>query len=415
MKKLPLLCVIALFVISRVYVFLNPPPYYSDVTADYERYANIWRYGLTPYLEHLYEYPPASIPLLSLPLSLDQAGFGKYYANYRLQILLIDSVFFIVLLRYLSKQKTKYAVFRLLGYIVLTTIAKDFLYEGLDLAFSASYVACIIFLSKQKDSSLRQTFSAWTLFWLSTAIKFLTLPLLVPLFFATIWEKQAITRVSVARTTIIALCSFLLVWGIPLALFRSSLSVSFVYNFSRPIKYASFPAHIIRWINAFTNSESQSMVAPDFPYVGPVSQQVTKSVAIVFPFAVFCFLIWSTVLYFRQTTYSYKSKQTYLIATYGMYIFLLFITAKTFSQPFHIWYLVLLPLLIFRHMRESTLVVLSMLLLVLLDTTAVLAIKTNFKLFSIIPLDLLRDSLRFIPMFGCIWYFFRYHETHAES
>ena len=52
MRKFSLLLIIALFIASRVYVFLNPPLYYSDVTADYERYANIWRYGLTPYLEH---------------------------------------------------------------------------------------------------------------------------------------------------------------------------------------------------------------------------------------------------------------------------------------------------------------------------------------------------------------------------
>ncbi|MDA1079246.1 MAG: hypothetical protein O2840_00985 [bacterium] len=414
MKKLLLSFIIFLFAFSRLFIFLNPPQYYSDVTADYERYANMWRYGLTPYLEHLYEYPPASVPLLSLPLTFDQAGFGKYYSNYRLQIVVIDILFFLFLLQYIYRQKMKYGAAGLLGYIALTTFAKDFLYEGLDLAFSASYIAGVLILSKQKDSSLLQIFAAWTLFWLSTAIKFLTFPLIIPLFFATMWKKNALTKTSVIRTSIIACCSFLLVWGVPLAVYRSSLSVSFVHNFGRPIKYASFPAHVIRWVNTFTESESQNMVAPDFEYVGPVSKQVTRWVSIIFPLAILAFLIWSSVLYFRQKSFTQKSKQTYLIATFGTYVFLLFITAKTFSQPFHIWYLTLLPILAFKQTRESLLVLATMLLLVVLDTTTLLAVHSEFKLFAVIPLGLMRDSLRFIPMFGFIWYFLRYHETHSR-
>jgi len=63
-KNLLIILIFLGFFLGRFYVLNNPPPYYSDVNHDYQRYANMWHYGLTPYLKHFYEYPPATLPIL---------------------------------------------------------------------------------------------------------------------------------------------------------------------------------------------------------------------------------------------------------------------------------------------------------------------------------------------------------------
>src|SRR6185369_13200574 len=121
------------FVISRIWVLQHPPLYYSDVKHDYERYANIWRYSLMPYRQHLFEYPPAAVPLISIPLDIDQAGIGVYYLNYRVEIFLFECVLFGFLLAVISRLPTKSIVkiSAVTFYILAGIVAKDFWYEGL--------------------------------------------------------------------------------------------------------------------------------------------------------------------------------------------------------------------------------------------------------------------------------------------
>src|SRR3989304_6974597 len=90
MKRALIILAIFTFFISRIYILLNPPPNYSDVFHDYRRYAEMWSSGLTPYLVHLYEYPPITIPVLYLPEVLNKLNIGHYYQNYRLQIFIFD-------------------------------------------------------------------------------------------------------------------------------------------------------------------------------------------------------------------------------------------------------------------------------------------------------------------------------------
>ncbi len=412
-----ILAIFSIFICSRYYIFTHPPQSYSDVTADYERYANMWRYGLTPYRQHLYEYPPATIPMLSIPLSLDQAGIGKYYKNYRTEILLIDTFFFIYLVwisRRLPWLKQRWFL-SLLAYILLTTAASDFLYEGIDLAFTAAaVVALTLSLAITKKSFVLETI-VWAFFWLSTAIKFLTLPLLLPLFLL-------LHRGKLVQQLAACALGFILVWGLPLGLYRSSLQVSFVHNGNRPIKYAAFPAHIIRWVNSFTHSEHQNPVAPDFEYVGPVSTQVTKIDAIVFPLAVLSSIGYMIFILLQKTRtklpQSFAESKKLLFSTtfvegtervrfglyyYMVYIFTLFLTAKIFSQPFHIWYIPVVVLLPYRSIHRWLLVIALCFLMILLDMTTVLHIKHNFLLFGTIEIALIRDVFRFIPM-GIILY-----------
>lgn len=416
--KILMYTILLLFIGSRWFIYQNPPPYYSDVKADYERYANMWRYGTPPYLKHLYEYPPATIPLLSIPLSLDQAGIGKYYPNYRAEILVIDCLFFAYLcfitarIPWLKNRRIE----SLLFYIVLTTLAKDFFYEGIDLAFTACATisfTLMYFMPKEKQSTKGIALETliWIFFWLSVSIKFLTLPLMVPLFLLLHrgkWIQQLGTF----------FIGFLIIWGIPLAMYRSSLQVMFVFNNSRPIKYASFPAHLIRWANSFTHSEQQRMVAPDFAYEGPLSTKITSINKTVFPFIILA-TIWSMGLYlYRKMTSDKKidlqtiqqfiltpkdlnnnSKVSVMLWFYVLYIFILFVSAKIFSQPFHIWYMAPIIILPFRKKNVWYLSIGLCVLMILLDMTTLLHIKDNFLLFGNVEIALIRDTFRFIPMF----------------
>lgn len=426
-KKVIIIAVIfLLFLLSRWYVFENGPKYYSDVKADYERYANMWRYGLTPYLKHLYEYPPATIPLLSLPLTLDQAGIGKYYPNYRAQIMLLDVAFFIYLIFIIQKIPwlEKRWVEVLLFYIVLTTLSKEFLYEGLDLVFTACATISITLaiLIKQKNFIIQVLI--WFFFWLSTSIKFLTLPLIAPLFLL-------ITSGTLTKRILACVIGFLLVWGLPLALYRSSLQVSFVHNGNRPIKYAAFSAHIIRWVNSFTHTEQQRMVAPDFEYQGPVSEQVTAINKIVFPAGLLILLFYFTyyihtkiaplpvnlgeIKKFLTATGTANPKRivAFGLLFYSVYIFYLFIFAKIFSQPFHIWYIPPLILFPFANKKTWYSVILLCILMIMLDLTTWLHVKGNYMVFGKIEAGLLRDVFRFVPMFIISYFLFREATTNS--
>ena len=419
-KKALIAIIFVVFLLSRWYVFENGPKYYSDVKADYERYANMWRYGLTPYREHLYEYPPATIPLLSLPLALDQAGIGKYYSNYRAQVLIIDILFFCYLVWIVQKiswLKGRW-IESLLFYTILTALSKEFLYEGLDLIFTACATIALTLATVIKPKSFLLEVVIWFFFWLSTAIKFLTLPLVAPLFLL-------LSSGSLAKRILVCAIGFILVWGLPLALYRSSLQVSFIHNNNRPIKYAAFPAHIIRWVDSFTHTEEQRMVAPDFEYTGPVSNQVTAVTKVVFPAGLLALLLYFTYLIHQKLTalpLNLTQLKKYLssvqklkpdrvaafgLLIYSMYIFYLFIFAKIFSQPFHIWYIP--PFILFPFVNKKTwyLVLALCVWMIALDLTTWLHIKENFLVFNTIEIAIIRDSFRFIPMFVIAWILYR--------
>lgn len=430
-NKYKLFILLIIFAVSRYFIYQNPPLYYSDVTADYERYANMWRYGLTPYREHLYEYPPATIPLLSIPLDLDQQGIGKYYPNYRFGVLIIDVIFFVFLLATMIKKlpwmKDRWFVSALV-YIGLTALAHDFYYEGIDVAFTAATLsAFLIPLWLRKPDSLFGQSITWLLFWLSTAIKFLTLPLVVPLFL--------LMSGNFFKKTVACFIGFFLTWGIAVLLYGSSLSVSFVFNNARPIKYASFPAYIIQVANAFTHSETQINLAPDFPYSGPVSAQITSLNKIIFPLSILVVLGWAAVSIFNKLNkdkkWSIKNIYTsifidtpalsqidrlkLLLKIYGIYVFTLFLTAKTFSQPFHFWYLSLLAIYPFSSKKILYLSWGLALLMVMLDTTPYLALSGLGNVFGFFPVSLIRDAFRFIPMMAMLVLFLKYSDLLTEK
>jgi len=361
-KKNKLFIIIFLaFLLSRFYVLKFPPPHYSDVSHDYERYANMWWYGLPPYLKHYYEYPPATIPLLLFPLWLDLSGVGSYYTNYRVQIFVFEIFLFLIILKILKKIKTrplsKYlaAIF----YILIGMVAKDFWYEGLDLVFIGFYVIALAAWFLEKKYKLGSRILSWFFFWLSTAIKFMSGPLALP-FLASQKEK-------LKKNLIAAFIGFLLVWGLPLAIFRSSLSVSLVFHLNRGAKYASFPSFIIEAVNQFTNSESRLDQPPDFQFVGPVSDLILKIFTPIFFLGVLGVVIFAFLKILKS---SKKGKNLGRLLKYSLiYIFTIFLTGKVFSSPFHIWTVPLITIFPFKNVKNQLLVLAFVSYLVIVDTT----------------------------------------------
>ncbi len=358
------------FWLSRIFILMNPPQNYSDVFHDYRRYAEMWASGITPYFEHLYEYPPATLPVLYLPEYFNQLNLGHYYQNYRLEIFLLDLVISFFIFREILKLKTKSSakILALTFYNLAPVIAKDFFYEGIDWIFVGSLALAIIFMTK------RLLF--WILFWLSTGIKLLTAPLVL-IFLRKDWKMMIL--------------GFLLVWGLPLVIFRSALGVMFVYNNERGIKYAAFPSFVVETINNFSHTEIRRDQPPDFEWQGPVSDTAEKVVSLVFPLSILLVLL-----------YAWPKPKTYAFSIKISLIFFLtmFFTAKIFSQPFHLWYVPLIALYPFKSVKMQLMMMGLALLLLIVDTTPWIRYPADYKFYAYL-------FLRYLPMGGLLWLSFK--------
>lgn len=386
MKQKILVLIWLVFFATRLYVFKFPPPNYSDVFHDYRRYASMWASGITPYFKHLYEYPPATLPILYLPEWLNRQNIGHYYENYRLQILIFDLILFYFIVKKVRELKIKplSKYLALSFYISGTTIAKDFLYEGLDLLFFGTLALALIFYSR------RLLF--WILFWLTVSLKLLTAPLVVPYFFLS--KKPFFQEFKTA------VLGFLLVWGFPLLYFRSSLLVMFFFHGVRGLKYASFPGFVVETINYFTLTETRLDQPPDFQLQGPVADIVTKITAIIFPLSITLVLIYALVKIMKKHSLDYY---TFGLKLALIYIFTIFITGKIFSQPFHIWFIPLISLFPFKSLKQQLSMMSFALLLLIVDTTPWIRYPADYKFYAYL-------FLRYIPMFTLLGLSFKLPE-----
>ena len=374
MKRALIILAILTFFISRIYVLLNPPPNYSDVFHDYRRYAEMWASGLTPYLVHLYEYPPITTPVLYLPEALNKLNIGHYYQNYRLQIFIFDLFISAFIIGAILKFKTKPVnkVLAIVFYNLTPMIAKDFFYEGIDWLFIGSFVIGLIYLSKR--------FWFWLFFWLSTGIKLLTAPLAV-VFIDKDWKKMILT--------------FILIWGLPILIFRSSLGVMFVYNNARGIKYAAFPSYVVETVNYFTHSEVRRDVPPDFEWQGPVSDKAEKVVGLIYPLSLLL-----VIVYGRRLPKNYQSA----IKISLVYFLTMFFTAKIFSQPFHLWLIPLIALFPFKSTRSQLIMMGLVMMLLIVDTTPWIKLPEQLMVIKPLPLKFFSYLLlRYVPMASLLW------------
>lgn len=390
-----------LFFISRIWILQNPPPSYSDVKHDYERYANMWRYGLTPYLEHYYEYPPATIPLLALPLEIDQRGIGYYYFNYRVQIFILENILFSFLLysvyRMKTDERTKHLSISF--YIIAGILAKDFWYEGIDLVFMGSFALALTSILLANQKSIKNRVVIWSLLWLSVAIKIMTAPLML-LFFL-------LRKIDIKKDLFANALGLSIIWGVPLVLFRSSLSVFVVFALNRPIKYGAFASYVIEVINIFTKTEHRVNLAPDFQMAGPVSDIVTKVLTIVFPLAVITLLGYVSYLWinYRKNLITAKSQYLFLLTSTFLYIYVLFLVGKTFSSPFHIWYVPLLMIYPFTLLKQQLRVYAASLYLLFIDTSYLSHFLPSFSLFNMVNSVYIYGAIKYILIVSLFVFF----------
>ena len=425
-KYLWLIVVLLGFFISRFYILQNPPPYYSDVNHDYQRYANMWRGGLTPYLKHFYEYPPATLPVLYFPLMVDQWGIGQYYQNYRVQIFVLDFLIFLFILKIISKLKTSKLskALSLSFYLIAPVIAKDFFYEGLNLIFIGflSIAIGLTLLKSQKNLIQRTMF--WSFFWLSTSIKFMSAPLLAPFAYL---KKLKLWQEIKAFTL-----GFLIIWALPLVIFRSSLAVMFVFHARRALKYASFPSFIVETINYWTQSEERFNQAPDFQLMGPVSMQAEKIVSIVFPLSILLVLIYSVwqiikpnlkkikpslekLFFIKNFSLNHLDPYTFSLKINLVYIFTIFLTGKVFSQPFHIWFIPLIALYPFKSLKKQLSFIILGLWLLIIDTTPWISIDEGIMVIPPLPAKFFIYLARFLPMFALLIMSLKLPNTHEAK
>lgn len=379
-----------LFFASRIFVLINHPNVFTSsdfsvVKSDYERYANIWWYGIPPYFKHLYEYPPATIPLLITPLALDLWGFGIYYFNYRYQVFFLEFIIYFFLLKGLNKiyptqffQKISAVFF----YNLAPLIASPFWYDSIDLVFIGSLCLGLISLILVPKPSLKSKILFWSLFWLSVSIKLITLPLLLPFFLI---NKERFKEEFKALSM-----GFLIIWGVPLAIFRSSLSVFLYFHTKRPLHSSSFPAYIVYTLNHFTKSEQMI----NLEWFGKLSQKALIYSSLALIIVTTLAFLWGIKKYISNN----KTNRYFLMIRVSLVYLLGFImAAKIFSPPFNIWYVLLLTILPIQNIKIQSLLYFSALFSLVFNTTNIVKLPETIMIYPF-TWQYLRHIFRFVPI-----------------
>lgn len=377
-----------LFCICRFLILNFPPKDYSDVSHFHERYANIWWYGLPPYKKHLFEYGPLAALLIIIPLFLDLKGIGYYYLNYRIQMFLIEFVFFIIALKAINKFfSSKIQKYLNASYLCLSAlIAKDFWYEGVDVAFISSLCLALLsfFLLKQKKFFHKVIF--WIFFCASVAIKLITFPLIFPFF---ILRNKNFLK-SLKEEINAFLFGFIIVWGLPLVIFRSSLIVPFLFHLKRPLHASSFPAFIVYTINHFTKSE----IMEKLEWFGPLSVKMLKIFSFLLIFNTLFFMLWCLIKFFQKKPFNHY---LLLLKLTIVYIFIFIFSSKIISPPFHIWHTLLLTIFPYKNKKIQLLTFFFGIWALIFNTTNIVKLPQSIMI-GPFSWYYLRHLLRFPPL-----------------
>ncbi len=342
------LTLLLLFIFTRIFIWQNPPPDFSEIIYSYMPYAHLWDSGTRPYLDQWYEYPPATIPLFYIPHLIDKTSHGSFFSinygqAYRGQLLLIDTLIFFLIWKTLStlKVNAKNKFLSLLFYIGLTAKANHFIYDSMDLVFASALMISIsgpiIF-----KNEIAQGLSKWIGYWLAVALKYINGPMGL--------IGVALNRKDWKKEIVICGISLLLIWGIPLALYRSSLQVSLVYHQIRGVQIDSVPAVIIRMIDTFTHSEKVIEIYKNYEISGPITSQVSKITSPLFIVGLIGFIGMLSIQALRID--EKKKSMFWLSATVG-YIFLFLLIGKVLSRPFLLWTIPLLAVLPFESIKKQ--------------------------------------------------------------
>lgn len=356
---------VLLFAITRVYIWLAKPVEFTQIIAVYMPYAHLWASGIKPYLEQWYEYPPATIPLFYLPHLIDMftlrfAWHINYAVAYRGMILIIDVGIFALIISFLKKLRVRRSVYigALLYYSLATAKAHDFIYDSMDLVFAAALSFGLIAPTIFKG--LRGRVLGWFGYFMAVGLKLINAPL--GLIYAILERKH------LKKTMIAVLFSGLLVWAVPLIMFRSSLSVMLVYHSIRGLQVESVPAQIASVIDKFTHSEQFVNKYQSMNIVGPVSEGVTSIFNSLFYIALISFTVWGCY----QAWHTSAKKRLHIGLSLSLaYIFLFMFFAKVLSTPYHLWPIPLLALYPFKTLKQQLSFILPSFLMITLSMTKI--------------------------------------------
>ena len=329
---------IGVFLVSRIVMFWLHPTQFSEIVYSYMPFAHLWASGVMPYREQWYEYPPATIPLFYIPHLIDRQTHGKpwhlnYSLSYRAELFVIDIALFWLILHTLHRWrvKPKQRALALGTYLILGIKAHDFWFDTMDLPVAAALLFGV---------------TAWTWGgqWLATALKLINAPL-IPLLAAVAARREPWWRVAAK----VALAG-VLVWGVPIVLFRTSLSVTLVYHQLRGLQVDSVPAMLVRTANLWTKSERVIEVYKNYEMAGPVTDVVLQVVRITFPLAI---LNWLLVTYWRVRKRELDASAAWPAYLTLGYLLIFLLSGKVLSRPFLLWLPPLYTILPFVSVRQQ--------------------------------------------------------------
>ncbi|PIY80092.1 MAG: hypothetical protein COY80_04680 [Candidatus Pacebacteria bacterium CG_4_10_14_0_8_um_filter_42_14] len=346
-RKILIFLLILLFALSRLITWYFGPVFFTEIIYSYMPYAHLWASGVKPYLEQWYEYPPATIPLFYLPHMIDMATLEtwwhlNYAIAYRLQMLIIDTSLFALIMTVLIKRKLNnmLLVTPLIYYILATTKAHDFIYDTMDLSFAAAMTLGVAAPELLKGA--KATFLTWLGYSLAVALKLMNGPL------GLVYAIQE--RKNWKQLLLVGGLAGSLVWAVPLLLYRSSLSVMLVYHQIRGLQADSTGAIIVRIIDKFTHSEKVVELYKNYEMTGILSTEMLKILGIIFPVAIIIFIIYSSYIVYKAK----PNKQQYLRISFTVgYVILTMIIGKVLSRPFMLWLIPLIAILPFENWKKQ--------------------------------------------------------------
>jgi len=356
---------VGLFIVTRLFIWVFRPIEFTEVTYSYMPYAHLWDSGEIPYLEQWYEYPPATIPLFYLPHLIDKFTYGQilslnYLQVYRGMFFLIDVAIFIMIWKVLLKYQVAYQMvtIAIIYYCFVTAKAHHFIYDTMDLSFAAAMVLGVA--APIISSSSKSLFVSWLGTFLATALKLVNAPL-IPVY-ALLDKKQWKSLFLWGGIALV------IIWGLPLLYFRSSLQVMLVYHRMRGLQVESTPAVITSVINSFTHTEKFVEAYKNYEIVGPISTTVKHFFEPLFYFVIVAFITGASWVSFqtKNRDVNFLRHQLTLI-----YIFIFMLTAKVLSTPFLLWHIPFVAMYPYKDRKTQLVVLLVSFLIVLLSMSPI--------------------------------------------
>lgn len=355
---------LSIFLLTRLYIWNNPPTDFTQIIYVYMPYAHLWAEGYIPYLKQVYEYPPLTIPFFYIPHLIDMATNHQWYHinysdAYKLILTSVDIAIFALIWKTLKKLNTSKTVFitSLLYYSLVTAKANHFIYDSFDLIFAVALMLAVVApLLWQR----RGTFWGWFGFMAGVAIKYVNAPLGLLM---VIQQCHSFKKLVVE-----GLIATLLIWGIPVAVFRSSMMVTFEYHKQRGIQIESIPATLVRTIDQWTHSERAVEVAKAYDIQGPVSTQVGKIFKIIFPVSL---LVYVTSAGFYLWKLKYKDTFVPMMWITLGYISLFMIVSPVLSTPYLLWHIPFVALLPTKKLSQKLSLVIPSFIIIAAGMTAI--------------------------------------------